>query len=323
MRNAVLGGAAVALAGLAAGQGAPGITAIGPVRRRFFPGLAGQGRAGHVALTFDDGPDPASTPSFLATLDAHRIRATFFLLGPMVRADRPLAAEVAAAGHEIGVHGWAHRYATLRSPWALYDDLARAYDTIAEVTGAAPRWYRPAYGVLSAGSLLACHRLGLRPVLWTCWGREWDRGATPDSVQATLSRTLAGGATVLLHDSSATARPGAAAAALGALPWLLGECTVCGLAVGPLAEHGLAEHGLAGHGLAGHGLAGQPDDAGTGAAPVAGPGPAAALGTGSANAADSDGPARDNELNAINTAPSVTGHPPLGSGEPPSGPAHG
>ncbi len=315
MRNAVLGGAAVALAGLAVGQGAPGITAIGPVRRRFFPGLAGQGWAGHVALTFDDGPDPGSTPSFLATLDAHQVRATFFLLGPMVQADRPLAAEIAAAGHDIGVHGWAHRYAILQAPWALYDEMARAYDTIAEVTGTAPRLYRPPYGVLTAGSLLACHRLGLRPVLWTCWGREWEPGATPDSVKATLGRTLAGGATVLLHDSECTSRPGAAAAALGALPWLLGECALRGLAVGPLAEHGLA---------------GQDHARNTPTTPPGGSGPAAAalgtdsaaaLATGSANAASPTRTTRDNEPNAINATPSVTGVPPLDGGGPPSGPA--
>ena len=239
MRKGMLGAALLGLAGLAVGQGAPGITAIGPVRRRFFPGLAGQGRAGHVALTFDDGPDPGATPSFLATLDAHQVRATFFLLGPMAAAARSLAAEIAAAGHEIGVHGWDHRYATLRGPRALHDDLARACDTIAEATGAAPRLYRPPYGVLSAGSLLACHRLGLRPVLWTCWGREWDPGATPETVRASLSATLDGGATVLLHDSDALAPQGAAAAALGAIPWLLGECAARGLAVGPLADHGL------------------------------------------------------------------------------------
>jgi peptidoglycan-N-acetylglucosamine deacetylase len=313
MRNAVLGGAAAALAGLAVGQGAPGITAIEPVRRRFFPGLAGQGRAGHVALTFDDGPDPGSTPSFLATLDAHRIRATFFMLGPMVQADRPLAAEIAAAGHEIGVHGWAHRYAILRAPWALYDDMARTYDTIAEVTGAAPRLYRPPYGVLSTASLLACHRLGLRPVLWTCWGREWEPGATPDSVTATLSRTLAGGATVLLHDSECTSRPGAAAAALGALPWLLGECAVRGLAVGTLADHGLTAPGPAGQDQAGN----------SHTAPPSGSGSADILGTESANAANPTSRARDNEPNAINAAPNVTGVPPLDGGGPPSGPTHG
>jgi peptidoglycan-N-acetylglucosamine deacetylase len=238
MRKGTLAGTLTALAGLAAVQGAPGLTALEPVRR-FFPGLAGLGHRGHVALTFDDGPDPGNTPSFLAALEAHRVRATFFLLGPRVAQDRLLAAEIAGAGHEIGVHGWEHRYATLRSPRALHDDLARACDTIAEAAGAAPRLYRPAYGVLSAGSLLACHRLGLRPVLWTCWGREWDPGATPELVQDTLAATLDGGATVLLHDSDAVAPQGTAAAALGALPWLLRECEARDLAIGPLAEHGL------------------------------------------------------------------------------------
>ena len=225
------GGAALAVA-----QGGPGLTALAPVRR-LFPRLAGAGRPDHVALTFDDGPDPRFTPRLLATLDARRVHATFFLLGPMVQAAPGLAAEIASAGHEIAVHGWEHRYATLRGPGALHDDLARACDTIAAATGAVPRLYRPPYGVLSAGALIAARRLGLRPILWSSWGREWAPGATPGSVQATLASTLAGGATVLLHDSEAAAPAGTAAAALGALPWLLGECGRRGLRAGPLAEH--------------------------------------------------------------------------------------
>jgi peptidoglycan/xylan/chitin deacetylase (PgdA/CDA1 family) len=155
----------------------------------------------------------------------------------MVQAAPQLAADIAAAGHEIGVHGWEHRYATVRGPGALHDDLARACDTIAMATGAVPRLYRPPYGVLSAGALIAARRLGLRPILWSSWGREWAPGATPESVQATLASTLGGGGTVLLHDSEATAPPGTAGAALGALPWLLDECGRRGLRVGPLAEH--------------------------------------------------------------------------------------
>ncbi len=230
-RAALAGGAVLAVA-----QGAPGLTGLAPVRR-LFPGLAGLGPADHVALTFDDGPDPRFTPRFLATLAARRVHATFFLLGPMVQAAPQLAAEIAAAGHEIGVHGWDHRYATVRGPRAMHGDLARARDTITAATGAVPRLYRPPYGVLSAGALLAARRLGLRPILWSTWGREWARGATPGSVQATLATTLDGGGTVLLHDSDAAAPPGTAAVALGALPWLLDDCARRGLRVGPLAEH--------------------------------------------------------------------------------------
>lgn len=69
--------------------------------------------------------------------------------------------------------------------------------------------------MVQAAPGLAAHRLGLRPILWSSWGREWVRGATPGSVQATLASTLDGGATVLLHDSEAAAPAGTAAAALG------------------------------------------------------------------------------------------------------------
>ena len=232
LAGAVLAGGAV----LAVAQGAPGLTALAPVRR-WFPGLNGAGAPDHVALTFDDGPDPRFTPRFLAALDARRVHATFFLLGPMVQAAPGLAAEISAAGHEIGVHGWDHRYATLRGPRALHDDLARACDAIAAATGTVPRRYRPPYGVLSAGALIAARRLDLRPVLWNTWGREWLPGATPGDVRATLARTLDGGATVLLHDSDCTTPPGKAATALGVLPWLLDDCAQRGLRVGPLAEH--------------------------------------------------------------------------------------
>jgi peptidoglycan/xylan/chitin deacetylase (PgdA/CDA1 family) len=234
-RTAALATAALALGGLAVTHAGPGVTAIGPLRRRFFPRLSGQGRADHVAVTFDDGPDPAYTPAFLEVLAKWQVRATFFMLGSMAAREPGLAAE----GHEVAVHGWAHRYTVLRSPWAVADDLARARDAVADATGAQPRFYRPPYGVLSTGALTAARGLGLTPVLWTCWGREWTAGATPRSVWATLAGNLTGGATVLLHDSDCTSPPLSAAAGLGALPLLLEECALRNLVAGRLAEHGL------------------------------------------------------------------------------------
>jgi peptidoglycan-N-acetylglucosamine deacetylase len=231
--------AGLTLAGLAVAHAGPGITALAPVRRRFFPRLAGLGLPDHVALTFDDGPDPASTPAFLDLLAARRLRATFFLLGSMVAKAPELAADICAAGHEVGVHGWAHRYTILRGPRAVRDDVARATDAVAAACGTQPRFYRPPYGVLSAGALAAARAQQLSPVLWTCWGREWAAGATAGSVYATLAEDLTPGATVLLHDSDCTSPAGACAAALGALPRLLEDCAERGLRVGPLAEHGL------------------------------------------------------------------------------------
>lgn len=230
-------GAAALLGAAAVAHAAPGITAIGPLRRHWFPSLAGLGAADHVALTFDDGPDPASTPRFAELLAFRGVKATFFLLGSMVERAPGLAAELAAAGHETAVHGWEHRHMLLRSPRAVYDDMARARDAVAAATGTVPGLFRPPYGVLSSAAAWAARRLGMRPLLWSCWGRDWTAGATPGSVFATIRRDLTGGATVLLHDSDCTSAPESWRSALGALELLLDECDRNGWRAGPVREH--------------------------------------------------------------------------------------
>ncbi|GIG91967.1 polysaccharide deacetylase familiy protein [Plantactinospora endophytica] len=221
-----------------AAQVVPALTVLPGVRLRFFPRLSGRGAPGHVALTFDDGPDPVSTPLFVEALAAHRTRATFFLLGSMLARAPELGLDLAAAGHEVAVHGWAHQNLLLRGPHATYRDLARTHELIGAVTGRVPRFFRPPYGVLSAAALMAARRLDLTPVLWTCWGRDWTRSATRNSVLSTLRGGLAGGGTVLLHDSDCTSAPGSWRASLAALPHLLEECLRRGWRVGPLSEHG-------------------------------------------------------------------------------------
>src|ERR1019366_4562678 len=246
-RGTALGrGAALAAAGLALYQAGPGITALRPVREALVPRLAGRGAAGHVALTFDDGPDPDATPQFLTVLADRGLHATFFMLGSMVARSPGLAAEVAAAGHEVGVHGWDHRYLPLRGPRATRDDLTRARDTIAAATGSGPRLFRPPFGVLSTAALVTARRLALTPVLWTCWGREWTDGASPGSVYATLAADLAGGGTVLLHDSDCASPPGSWRAGLGALPTLLDECGRRDLRAGPVRAHGMGRPAASG-----------------------------------------------------------------------------
>ena len=230
-------GVLLAAAAAATFQAGPGLTALRPVRTALFPRLSGRGAADHVAITFDDGPDPAATPHFLDVLASHRVRATFFMLGSMVDRSPGLAAEVAAAGHEVAVHGFEHRYLPLRGPRATRDDLKRARDSVAGATGSVPRLFRPPYGVLSTAALVTARQLGLTPVLWTAWGREWTAGASPGSVYATLTAGLEGGGTVLLHDSDCTSPAGSWRAALGALPMLLADCAAQGLRAGPAAEH--------------------------------------------------------------------------------------
>ena len=91
---------------------------------------------------------------------------------------------------------------------------------------------------MTAGTYLACRRLGLTPVLWTAWGEDWRARATSRSVHDTVARDLYGGGTVLLHDSDCTSATGSWRTTLGALPRLLDTCDERGLSVGPLRHHG-------------------------------------------------------------------------------------
>jgi peptidoglycan/xylan/chitin deacetylase (PgdA/CDA1 family) len=240
--NARRVGAGVAATAAVLGFAGPSVCTIPDVRRIVAPRLAGRGRADHVALTFDDGPDPASTPYVLDALHTIGWRATFFLVGDMLLRAGSLASEIAAAGHEIAVHGQHHRSHLLRAPADVIADVTRATDLVADATGVAPRWMRPPLGHLATASIVAARRNHERVVLWSAWGRDWRAEATADTVVADIARSAHGesGATVLLHDSDMSSAPGSWRTTLAALPRLAERWAAAGLTVGPLCEHGLA-----------------------------------------------------------------------------------
>ncbi len=91
--------------------------------------------------------------------------------------------------------------------------------------------------MLSLSALAAARQLGLTPMLWSHWGRDWTAKATPDSVLRTITAAPLAGGTLLLHDSDVTSAPGAWHSTLGALPRILERCAEQGLTVGPLRDH--------------------------------------------------------------------------------------
>jgi peptidoglycan/xylan/chitin deacetylase (PgdA/CDA1 family) len=225
----------------AAVQVGPAATWLTPVRRRLTPALDGRGRAGAVAITFDDGPHPEGTPAVLDMLDTLSWRATFFVLGTETRKHPELVAEIIRRGHEIGVHGDEHRYLIARLPGDAVADLRAATDTIATAANEAPRWWRPPYGVLSGPALVAARRYAVRPVLWSTWGRDWRADATPESVVGDVVHGAGAegldGATVLLHDSDVTSATGSWRTTVEALPLLDEHLSAAGLRTRSLSEH--------------------------------------------------------------------------------------
>jgi peptidoglycan/xylan/chitin deacetylase (PgdA/CDA1 family) len=189
-----------------------------------------------VALTFDDGPHPQGTPAVLAELDRRGARATFFLVGEQVARDPGLAREVADAGHEIALHGYRHTLLLRRRVAELAADLDRAAAAIADATGAAPRLYRPPYGVFSSGSLAHVRARGWRPLLWSRWGRDWERRATASSIARRATAGLRPGDVVLLHDSDAYSSTDSWRKTTGALPSLLDAVATLGVPASPVTH---------------------------------------------------------------------------------------
>ncbi len=193
-----------------------------------------EGRRGAV-LSFDDGPHPQGTEAVLEILRGAGANAIFFLVGEQVEQRPGLAAEIAAAGHEIALHCWRHRNLLRLTPAQVRDDLDRAAATISEATGQAPVLHRPPYGIFSGAGLIVARRRW-QPLLWSRWGHDWSTAASPRSIADEVTRDLTNGDVLLLHDSDSYSVDGSWRRTVAALPRVLDEIARQGLAVAPPSD---------------------------------------------------------------------------------------
>jgi len=189
-----------------------------------------------VALTFDDGPHPQGTPAVLEELARRDAHATFFLVGEQVARNPALAREIVAAGHEVAVHGYRHTLLLRRRVGEVAADLERAVALVAEATGDSPSLYRPPYGVFSSGGLVHVRARGWRPLLWSRWGRDWERRATPSSIARRVTQGLRAGDVVLLHDSDAYSSADSWRKTTAALPSVLDAVAALGVPASPVTH---------------------------------------------------------------------------------------
>ena len=156
-------------------------------------------RAPVVAFTFDDGPDPNSTPALLDVLAQYGARATFFLDGPAAERSPALVRRIAAEGHAIGVHGWAHSSAAqnpaMRGLRAQLSDIRRS----ARAIGVKSHLYRPPYGHESMWTRPAAWLLGYRLVYWSASVEDWNV-SSPEALVERIRSGLRPGEIILLHD---------------------------------------------------------------------------------------------------------------------------
>jgi peptidoglycan-N-acetylglucosamine deacetylase len=176
---------------------------------------------GEVAITIDDGPDPAVTPRVLAQLTQFGAAATFFCVGERVQRYPELAREILRQGHVIENHSQRHRHDfSLLGPSRMHREIAEAQESIAEVTGSIPSFFRAPAGLRNPFLQPVLDDLQLRLASWTRRGFDTVNG-NPDVIYRRLTASLQGGDILLLHDANAARGPAQLPVILDVLPRLL------------------------------------------------------------------------------------------------------
>lgn len=152
---------------------AAALGAVHPRAQLFGPTVYRTNRPEKLALTFDDGPNPAITPHLMDLLAKHNAKATFFLVGKYVRESPGLVKELAGRGHLLGNHTDTHPNLIFCGPKTTEDELLRCSESLVKVTGDKPRWFRPPFGFRSPWLSGIAERHGMRTAMWTLIPGDW------------------------------------------------------------------------------------------------------------------------------------------------------
>ncbi|EGJ27144.1 polysaccharide deacetylase family protein [Streptococcus porcinus] len=149
-----------------------------------------------VALTFDDGPNPATTPKVLELLSKYGAKATFFMMGSKIAGNEALVKKVHDLGNDIGNHSWDHPNLTKLSPDQVKSQIQSTNDAIAKACGQKPIYLRPPYG---ATNEMVKQASGMNQMLWTVDTRDWENHST-EGIMSNIKSQLQPGGVILMHD---------------------------------------------------------------------------------------------------------------------------
>lgn len=203
----------------------PRSRSLGPNWMRLPPATA----MGHIAITIDDGPDPEVTPRVLDLLEHYQARASFFCIGAKAQRHPELCRRIVARGHAVENHSQHHHhhFATF-GPRRMAREVALAQDNLAAITGQRPCFFRPTAGLRNPFLEPILARHGLHLASWTRRGYD-TRNRDADDVVRRLTRHLAAGDILLLHDGNAARTLTDQPLILAVLPQVLAAAAALGL----------------------------------------------------------------------------------------------
>jgi peptidoglycan/xylan/chitin deacetylase (PgdA/CDA1 family) len=150
-----------------------------------------------IALTFDDGPDPVTTPKVLDSLDKFGARATFFVIGNKIAGHEAILRRMQTAGDEIGNHSWSHPDFTKLTPEERIEQINKTQAALTSAGLSTARMFRPPYGALTAEIR---RTLPLPIALWNVDPKDWHESSEKILTANIISKARPG-AIIVMHDT--------------------------------------------------------------------------------------------------------------------------
>jgi len=153
-----------------------------------------------VAITFDDGPHATYTPMLLDGLKERGVKATFFLVGSMIKNKGHLLLRMRDEGHQIASHGWSHTSMRKLTDEQIQSEITQTADLITEITGLKGFMLRPPYGATNDRVIAA---INLPTILWNVDPTNGKYPTPEATMTSRLISTARDGSIILLHDTNA------------------------------------------------------------------------------------------------------------------------
>lgn len=188
-----------------------------------------------VALTFDDGPNAATTPQALDILAKYHVKGTFFMLGKNIAGNEQLVKRVHDEGHEIGNHSWSHPQLPTLALEQAKKQIEDTQAALRAVIGESPKMMRPPYGAINNTLRNA---VDMSFIMWNVDSLDWKNRNTASIMEQVKKQTYPG-SIILMHDIHQTT--------INALPSVIEYLKKNGYTLVTVSE--LLNHQLEGHRL--------------------------------------------------------------------------
>ena len=149
-----------------------------------------------VSLTFDDGPNPKTTPLILDILKKYNAKATFFILGQNIAGNEDIIRRMVAEGHEVANHSWSHPNFKTLSPEQIKQEVEQTQSALEKITGRRPIMIRPPYGSVNQ---MVMDAMNLPAMYWSVDSLDW-KSRDPKAILEVVKANTRPGSIILMHD---------------------------------------------------------------------------------------------------------------------------